>query len=491
MGLWDSIKKGLGMKPGEEGGAEPGKNPGLSAGPVAGKVPVQPHMPASPAPSKASVAPLAPAGKLGEEFDDDDDEGPSSGSKVGLMPSGKASTGKAAAPKAAAKPEAAGGLLKEKHRRRVLRDARLEPKAAKVHYVDREPYISREEARLLFSDTYRTNDKSLRSLLADPQQLGRWDLPHFESLDELARALSISTGELKWMATHRKTDTVMHYVTFAVPKRSGGERLIMAPKRKLKAVQAKLNMLVVNKLPVSEYAHGFVPKKSVKTNAQLHAGKPIILKMDLKDFFPSVHFGRVRGLLVSVGYSYTVATAMACLMTEAVRQPIEMGGKTVFVPVGSRHCVQGAPTSPGVCNAVVHRLDRRLAGLAKRMGCAYSRYADDLTFSGAGDMKVASVHAMAKRIIEAEGFVVNGKKTKVSRAGSKQEVTGVNVASGTLGISRVQRRKVRAAIHQLNKLSSSTPEYKEQRAKVLGRIGWVGMINELQGRTLKVRLVRK
>jgi RNA-directed DNA polymerase len=489
MGLWNSIKKGLGMKPGEEGAKPPA--PAAHSQSPASAAPS-----GFPAPENEPASTLKPAGKIGEEFGEEDDEGASGGSKAGIIASGKTMAGRLFSGKGGSGKTTAGKVvvegqgapLKDKHRRRAIRDARLEPKASKVHYIDREPYITAEESKLLFSDTYRTNDRKLRSLLADPQQLQRWDLPHFESLDELARALGISIGELKWLATHRKADSVLHYVTFAVPKRSGGERVIMAPKKRLKAVQDMLLELVVRKLPVSAHAHGFVPKRSVKTNAQIHAGKAILLKMDLKDFFPTVHFGRVRGLLVSVGYGYTVATAMACLMTEAVRQPVETGGKTVYVPVGSRHCVQGAPTSPGVCNSVVHRLDRRLAGLAKRMGCAYSRYADDLTFSGPADMKVAVVHAMAKRLIEAEGFVVNGKKTKVSRAGSKQEVTGVNVAKGVLGISRKERRKVRAAIHQIKNMSSKEPGYDLKRSQVQGRIGWVTMINEMQGRELKVKL---
>ena len=104
--------------------------------------------------------------------------------------------------------------------------------------------------------------------------------------------------------------------------------------------------------------------------------------MDLKDCFPSINYRRVRGLLISLGYAYPVATTLAVLMTEAPRQPVVASGKTFHVPLGPRVCVQGAPTSPGLCNAILMRMDRRLSGLAQRYDCSYTRYADDLTFSG-------------------------------------------------------------------------------------------------------------
>src|SRR5439155_13398728 len=166
---------------------------------------------------------------------------------------------------------------------------------------------------------------------------------------------------------------------------SGGKRLIMAPKRRLKMVQRKLLELLVERLPVSEHAHAFRRGRSIRTGAEPHVGKRFVLKLDLKDFFPSVTFARVRGLLIAYGYSYPVATTLTILMTEAERQPVEVDGTIFHVPVGERHCVQGAPTSPGLCNVIALRLDRRLSGLAKKRGFAFTRYADDLIFSGNAD----------------------------------------------------------------------------------------------------------
>lgn len=136
--------------------------------------------------------------------------------------------------------------------------------------------------------------------------------------------------------------------------------MIFAPKRRLKALQRHLNELLVWKLPVSTHAHGFVTGRSIRTGADPHVGRAFVLHLDLKDFFPSVTFARVRGLLIAHGYAYPVAATLAALCTEARRQPVEIDGELFHVPVGQRHCVQGAPTSPGLCNAMVLRLGRRV-----------------------------------------------------------------------------------------------------------------------------------
>jgi RNA-directed DNA polymerase len=108
----------------------------------------------------------------------------------------------------------------------------------------------------------------------------------------VAAALGIAEKTLRHYAIHRERERVCHYLQFAIPKRNGGERVILAPKRELKALQRKLNELLIAKLPVSEHAHGFRPGRSVATNAQVHAGQAALLKLDLQDFFPSLHVGR-------------------------------------------------------------------------------------------------------------------------------------------------------------------------------------------------------
>jgi RNA-directed DNA polymerase len=205
--------------------------------------------------------------------------------------------------------------------------------------------------------------------------------------------------------------------------------------------------------------------------------------MDLRDFFPSVTFARVRGLLVALGYGYRVATTLAVLMTEAERQEATIKGKSYQVTTGPRYCVQGAPTSPGLCNAIALRLDRRLAGLARKLEFSYTRYADDLSFSGNDSGRIPPLERLATQIIEAEGFRVNDQKTRIMRRGSRQTVTGVGV-NDVLGVSRQERRRIRAMIHQ-TALSTADPA---RLAWIRGKLAFLKMLNSKQAEALVGKL---
>jgi len=385
--------------------------------------------------------------------------------------------------------DVSGGPLKEHHRRLALRDKRLLPKvkspARQLGFTRKKKVMSLAEAERLFGATMRTRNRSLRDLITDEDQINRYGLPLWKTEDDVAKALGISLKELWFFAIHRERERQPHYVTFAIPKRSGGKRLIMAPKRRLKALQRKLLELLVGKLPVSEQAHAFRRGRSIRTGAEPHVGKRSVLKLDLKDFFPSVTAVRVRGLLIAYGYSFPVATTLAVLMTEAERQPVEVEGQVFHVPVGPRHCVQGAPTSPGICNALVLRIDQRLAGLAKKHGLAYTRYADDLSFSGNLNREAANqIRIVTTRIVEEEGFKVNPDKTRFMGCGARQTVTGV-VVNQVLGLSRQERRRLRAMVHQLGRQNDLNCVPPVQRARLEGKIAYLSMLNPQQSERLR------
>ena len=308
-------------------------------------------------------------------------------------------------------------------------------------------------------------------------------MPVWRSEAELAEALGLTLKALRHYAIHSARERAPHYVTFAVAKRTGGERLIMAPKTRLKAIQRRLNALLVDKLPSSEYAHGFVARRSIRSNAQPHVGKAVVLHLDLKDFFPSIHFGRVRGLLIALGYGYPVAATLAALMTESPRQPVVAAGVRYFPPIGPRACPQGAPTSPGLSNAIVVKMDRRLAGIARRMGFAYSRYADDLSFSGDDVGQAHALRCLAQRIVEAEGFALNHAKTRVLRRGTPQRVTGV-IVNDVLGLSRQERRRLRAALHQSHLRARSAGGAAQLDAALRGKLAYLNMLNPGQAARL-------
>lgn len=375
--------------------------------------------------------------------------------------------------------EVDGGPLKPLHLRRAVRDVRLLPKPQPKGPVWRRParqkVMDMDEATRLFAATLRTKDRKLRDLRPDEAQLERYGLPKWNNEADIAQALNVSVKRLRHYSVHREKERVTHYVQFAVPKRSGGERIILAPKRQLKALLRALNTQLVQKLPVSEYAHGFRKGRSIATHAAAHVNKKVVVRLDLKDFFPSLHVGRVRGLLVALGYGYPVAATLATLMTESARQPVQVGNERFFVPISSRHTVQGAPTSPGLANAIATPLDRRLAGLAKKFGFAYSRYADDLTFSGNDCAAARALIKGAQRIVHAEGFTLNDKKTRVMTQRGAQVITGVTV-NRVLGLSRGARRNLRAALHRARTTSADASVWR----RLQGKVAFLSMLSPQQ-----------
>lgn len=377
--------------------------------------------------------------------------------------------------------DTSGGPLKPQHLRRALRDPRLLPKPKRQWTDPKAPKVmSMDAATRLFAGTLRTRDRHQRDLDTDVEQLQRYGLPVWRSEAEVAAALGIDEKTHRHYSIHRQRERVPHYVSFAIPKRNGGERVIIAPKKKIKALQRKLQQLLVSKLPVADAAHGFRPGRSIATNAQPHVGKAVVLKLDLENFFPNLHVGRVRGLLVALGYAYPVAAGLAALMTESERQPVVADGETFHVPVGSRHAVQGAPTSPGLANALALRLDRRLAGLARAHGFAYTRYADDLAFSGDDVATARKLLKRAESIVRAEGFRLNRAKTRVMTRASAQRIAGVtvNVAPGW---SRTERRRLRAELHRARQATAPDASLWN---RLRGKLAFVRMLNPAQAAKL-------
>ncbi len=317
----------------------------------------------------------------------------------------------------------------------------------------------------------------------DEQRLDHLGLPVWRTETDLAQALDLTQKQLRFFATHRPVDRFHHYLQFAVPKARGGERILCAPKRQLKAVQRQLVRELVRRLPVSEYAHGFRQGRSVATNAAPHVGKAVVIRLDLADFFGTVTFPRVRGLLASCGYGHAVASSLALLATEAHRQPLDIDGVVHFAAMGPRHCVQGAPTSPGLCNAIARRLDHRLAGLGRSLGFAYTRYADDMVFSGDALDEISRLLGGARNIVANEGFRLNDDKTRIMRAGGRQQVTGVTV-NQVLGLSRKERRKLRAALHQQGLARKEGKGDARNDARIQGKLAWLQMLNADQAAAL-------
>lgn len=316
-------------------------------------------------------------------------------------------------------------------------------------------------------------------------------LPFLATPADVAETLGLTIAELRHLAFHAEAPERTHYITFEVPKRSGGVRLLASPHKKLRAAQQFIQDELLSKLPLTEAAHGFVPSRSTVTNARLHTGQSLVINLDLKDFFPSVTFPRVRGLFESVGYSPAVATILALIVTEAPRMKTEVDGKTLWVAAGDRALPQGACTSPTISNLVARKLDRRLGGLCSKLGVSYSRYADDLTFSlpSKDKVSVGYLFARVRHIVAAEGFAINEAKGRVQRAGGRQEVTGIVVNHG-LTLRREEFKRLRAVLHDAKQNGLEAANCKNHpnfREHLLGKIAYVTMVDPEKGNALRAQ----
>jgi retron-type reverse transcriptase len=314
---------------------------------------------------------------------------------------------------------------------------------------------------------------------SDVEALEASGLPVLSTPSDLAEAIGFSISRLRWLAFHAEAATRVHYVTFEVPKKSGGTRKLSAPHRSLASAQRWILDRIVGMLTAEPEAHGFVAGRSILTNASPHAGRSVVINLDLKDFFPSIGFRRVRSVFRRVGYSPAVATILALLCTECPRRTVAYDGTTYHVATGPRGLPQGASTSPGLSNLVARRFDRRLAGVSKKLGATYTRYADDLTFSGDETLnpKVGYLMARVRHIAEAEGFAVNEAKSRVLRRNTAQVVTGL-VVNDRPGVARDEVRRLRAILHRAKRegLDAQNREnHPNFRAWLRGKISYVGM----------------
>lgn len=330
----------------------------------------------------------------------------------------------------------------------------------------------------------------LNNIDNNPAALQKHNLPVFNNENDLAGAMGIPLKELRFLSYNRRVSTVSHYRKFYIPKKSGGKRLISAPMPRLKQVQYWILENILNKVAVHAAVHGFALQRSIITNAQPHVGKEVVLNVDVKDFFPSIHYKRVKGLLQQLGYSEKIAVILALLCTEAVTEEVAIDGRNYFVQKGNRVLPQGAPTSPAITNILCYQLDKRLQGLASKGRCSFTRYADDITFSfnDAGTNAQQLVWRI-KKVLADEGFTVHPGKIRIMRKGTHQEVTGV-VVNEKLGLNRKKLRRFRAVLHQLKTKDAAELKWGNGNlaSAVTGYANFVKMVKPAQGAALQNRI---
>lgn len=311
------------------------------------------------------------------------------------------------------------------------------------------------------------------------------DLPYAFDSTSLAYRLGIHTRTLMYLIIKKSE----HYTIHTIPKKSGGLRVIHAPSDRIKYVQGKVLELILNKLKYPECIGAYVQGKTTRETAEVHAGKPLLIVIDLKDFFPSTRRAWIRQFFnKKLGYPHNVASLLADLSTVAIN-----------TPVGPRHVVpQGAPTSGAVCNWVAYyKLDEPILEVCKKYKMAYTRYADDLAFSNEERLDRPVTDAFLKEIeaiIKASGYRVNYKKLRVVRSGRQQRLLGMTINEKP-NIMRLHARNLRARIHHCkNKgfeqvagemgISSGNT----LRMQIEGMLSYYHMINPVKAERLKAQL---
>ena len=264
-----------------------------------------------------------------------------------------------------------------------------------------------------------------------------WRLPQIRDREELASHLGVSNRTLHWLTSLHLSpdDRPRHYVCTWIAKRSGHKRLIESPKQQLKAAQRVILQDFLNRIPLHNAAHGFRRGRNPISFTAGHVGKACCLRMDLEDFFPSISGGRIRGMFRAFGMPPEVARSLAALtstqthldIVESRRPPGHRGqfsASRLYLPA---HLPQGAPTSPAIANIMAYRLDARLAGLAAAAKVHYTRYADDLLFSGERSFgrQIKNFAATVGAIAIEQGFQINHRKTRIQFASQRQTATGV------------------------------------------------------------------
>mgnify|MGYP001616692922 CR=1 FL=1 len=306
--------------------------------------------------------------------------------------------------------------------------------------------------------------------------------------------MGITIGALRFLAFSRKVSPINHYKRFKVPKKTGGFRLISAPMPKLKNIQYWILENILNKITPHDATHGFRKSCSIVSNAKRHLNTDVVINLDLENFFPSISYKRVKGLFRSLGYSDSVATIFGLICTEPDIEEAELDGKTWFIPLSERHLPQGAPTSPAITNLLCRRLDKRLEKMANKRGFKYTRYADDLTFSGSGeDLKnICNILKNTESIVTHEGFTVHPKKTRVVRASRQQEVTGV-VVNEKLNVDKETLKKFRATLYQIEKDGPDGKKWGHSNdiiASIQGFANFVRMVNPEKGQAFQEQVKR-
>lgn len=283
-------------------------------------------------------------------------------------------------------------------------------------------------------------------------------LPVVQTVDDFSVITHISKFTIYKLSYHSNK----YYKTYSIPKKTGSKRIICQPSKNLKGLQSWILVNILNKAQVSSSCKGFVKGSSIIDNAKPHIGANTVLTIDLKDFFPTVTSKQVFNIFKTLGYNNLISTLFTNICTYKGILP------------------QGSPCSPILANLSAWNLDLRIQGYVGKHGISYTRYADDLSFSGLNPSKVVKIIPMIKTIINDENFVINNKKTRVSSSARAKIITGLVINDSSVGVGKKKYKDLRAKIHHLTLPTEQTNQ------KLLYHVkGWISYLKSVDEKRYK------
>ena len=264
-----------------------------------------------------------------------------------------------------------------------------------------------------------------------------------------------------------------YYYNFKISKKSGGKREINVPNKALSLCQNYIKDEILDKVNIHSSANGFAFSKSIITNAKEHTNKEMVLNIDLKDFFPSINSKKVFYLFHNLcGYDNDLSYCLTKLVMYKEGLP------------------QGACMSPIISNIVSYKLDVRLFGLAKKIGVTYTRYADDITFSGDKSKINDGLLKIISKIVMECGYTINEKKTRFQSNKTRQEVTGLIVNNNNVNVPKKYIKTIRQELYYIKKYGID--EHKKRKSiynkfykeHIKGKIMFVYSVNKKVGKEL-------
>jgi hypothetical protein len=342
-----------------------------------------------------------------------------------------------------------------------------------------------------------------------PPALEALGIPALDTPGDVARWLELSAAELDWFAdtagwgSSSRAEALRHYRYRWLPKANGGLRLVEMPKSRLRAIQRRILREILDRVPAHDAAHGCIPRRSTLTNATAHAGRRIVIRLDLRDFFAGIPASRVHALFRTLGYPAPTARTLAGLTTACAPNAVvksvpmdECAGvdtrrerRAWAKRFTGRHLPQGAPTSPALANLCAYRLDLRLSGAAHACASSYTRYVDDLHFSTDVDSqsRARRLTQMVYTIILEEGFTPNLRKTRIMARARAQRVTGL-VVNEHPNLSRRHYDRLKAVLTNCVRRgpeSQNRDGFPNWRAHLLGRVAYLQQVNLARGERLR------